>query len=121
MSHYLTTMCCELCHVRPVLSCIGETIKIVIEDYVQHLANYNFRLIYNPEVLFGESFQYDNRIHLEFNVLYHWHPFMPDIFNIDGTTYTLDDFMFNADPVLKHGMAKFVDSLSRSLAGRVRS
>ena len=99
----------------------GETIKIVIEDYVQHLANYNLRLIYKPELLFDQSFQYDNRIHLEFNHLYHWHPFNPDVFNIDGKRYTIEDFRFNAAPVLEHGMRNFVDAMSKSLAGKVRN
>ena len=93
----------------------------MIEDYVQHLANYNLHLVYEPDAIFGESFQYDNRIHFEFNMLYHWHPFMPDVFNIDGTTYTLDDFQFSVEPVLRHGMAKIVDSFSRSLAGKVHT
>lgn len=97
----------------------GETIKIVIEDYVQHLASYKLYLRYKPELMFGDTFQYDNRIHLEFNHLYHWHPFNPDEFDIQGTKYTMDDFLFNAEPVVKHGMKDFVDSLSKGLAGRM--
>ena len=49
---------------------IGETIKIVIEEYVQHLAGYNIKLIYKPELLFGRPFQYQNKISAEFNLLY---------------------------------------------------
>ncbi|XP_043576034.1 prostaglandin G/H synthase 1-like isoform X2 [Chiloscyllium plagiosum] len=41
---------------------IGETIKIVIEDYVQHLSGYYFKMTFNPELLFSEHFQYRNRI-----------------------------------------------------------
>ena len=66
----------------------GETIKIVIEDYVQHLSRYHFKLTFDPELLFGHPFQYQNRIALEFNHLYHWHPLMPDNFVI-GEIYIL--------------------------------
>lgn len=96
---------------------LGETIKIVIEDYVKHLSNYNYDLIFNPELLFGEPFQYQNRIALEFNHLYHWHPLMPDEINISGTMYNLKEFMFHPELVVKHGMRNFVDSLSKQRAG----
>ena len=99
---------------------VAELIKIVIEDYVNHLANYNLRLIYKPEILFDESFPYDNRIHLEFNHVYHWHPFSPDEFNISGTIYTMNDSLGHPELVVKHGMKNFVDSYSRSLAGKVK-
>ncbi|XP_010187005.1 PREDICTED: prostaglandin G/H synthase 2 isoform X2 [Mesitornis unicolor] len=63
---------------------IGETIKIVIEDYVQHLSGYHFKLKFDPELLFNQRFQYQNRIAAEFNTLYHWHPLLPDTFQIAG-------------------------------------
>ena len=101
------------------LSHIGELIKIVIEDYVNHLANYNLKLIYKPDLLFGDGYDYDNRIHLEFNHMYHWHPFNPDEYNISGTIYSIDEFMYHPEMAVEHGMRDFVDSMSRSLAGKV--
>ena len=86
---------------------------------MQHLGNYQVYLAYKPELMFGDTFQYDNRVHVEFAHLYHWHPFNPDEFDIQGTKYNMDDFLFNAEPVVKHGMKDFVDSMSRGLAGRV--
>jgi prostaglandin-endoperoxide synthase 2 len=59
----------------------------VIEDYVQHLSHYNYKLLFEPEVLFDEAFEYQNRIAAEFNHLYHWHPLMPTTFNISGKEY----------------------------------
>ena len=97
----------------------GELIKIVIEDYVNHLANYNLKLIYKPDLLFGDGYDYDNRIHLEFNHMYHWHPFSPDEYNISGTIYPFKDFEYHSEIVVKHGMRNFVESMSRSLAGKV--
>lgn len=60
----------------------GEVIKITIEDYVQHLSQYNLRLTFEPELTHGTRFQYHNRIHAEFNHLYHWHPLIPDTLNV---------------------------------------
>ena len=102
-------------------NCTGEVIKIVIEDYVNHLANYNLKLIYKPDLLFGDGYDYDNRIHVEFNHMYHWHPFNPEEYNISGHNYSMDEFMYHPEVVVKHGMSKFVDSMSRSLAGKVNN
>lgn len=49
---------------------------------MQHLSRYKLKLTFDPELLFGVPFQYQNRIALEFNHLYHWHPLMPDNFDI---------------------------------------
>lgn len=106
-------------HETSVLCITGETIKIVIEDYVEHLAYYNIKIKFKPEVLFGESFQYQNKINVEFNHLYHWHPLLPDEFNISGTIYQMKDFMFHSELVVKHGISAFTDSLSRQRAGQV--
>ena len=102
-----------------MLFALGEILQIIVEEYINHLSNYNLKLIYKPDLLFGDGFNYDNRIHLEFNHLYHWHPFNPDDYNISGTMYTIDDFIYHPEIVVKHGMLSFVDSMSRSLAGKV--
>ncbi|CAG2191006.1 COX2 [Mytilus edulis] len=96
---------------------VGQTIKIVIEDYVQHLSNYNFKLMFKPDLLFGENFQYQARASVEFNHLYYWHPLMPDEFIIGDTNYTMRDILVNPGLVIKHGMTTFVDSLSKQSAG----
>ena len=75
--------------------------------------------MFKPDLLFGEPFQYQNRIALEFNHLYHWHPLMPEVFNIGDTNYTVKDFLYNPGLVVKHGLGTFVDALSRQRAGAV--
>ncbi|CAG11618.1 unnamed protein product, partial [Tetraodon nigroviridis] len=98
---------------------IGETIKIVIEDYVQHLSGYHFKLKFDPELLFKERFQYQNRIASEFNTLYHWHPLMPDSFHIEEKEYSYKEFVFNNSVVTRHGISHLVESFTKQLAGRV--
>ncbi|XP_041704508.1 prostaglandin G/H synthase 2-like [Coregonus clupeaformis] len=98
---------------------IGETIKIVIEDYVQHLSGYHFKLKFDPELLFKERFQYQNRIASEFNTLYHWHPLMPDAFHIQEQVYSYPQFVFNTSVVTTHGITNLVESFTKQIAGRV--
>lgn len=100
---------------------VGETIKIVIEDYVQHLSGYHFKLKFDPELLFSKRFQYQNRIASEFNTLYHWHPLMPDSFHIEERDYSYKEFVFNTTVMTEHGINNLVDSFTKQTAGRVRT
>ncbi|XP_028919822.1 prostaglandin G/H synthase 1 [Ornithorhynchus anatinus] len=98
---------------------IGETIKIVIEDYVQHLSGYHLQLKFDPELLFGVQFQYRNRIAVEFNQLYHWHPLMPDSFVVGSREYSYEEFVFNTSMLLDYGVESLVDAFSRQPAGQI--
>ncbi|XP_021546829.1 prostaglandin G/H synthase 1 isoform X3 [Neomonachus schauinslandi] len=98
---------------------IGETIKIVIEEYVQQLSGYFLRLKFDPELLFSTQFQYRNRIAMEFNQLYHWHPLMPDSFKVGSQEYSYKQFLFNTSMLVDYGVEALVDAFSRQSAGRI--
>lgn len=97
----------------------GETIKIIIEEYVQHLSGYFLQLKFDPELLFRAQFQYRNRIAVEFNHLYHWHPLMPNSFNVGSQEYSYEQFLFNTSMLVDYGVEALVDAFSRQRAGRV--
>lgn len=98
---------------------MGETIKIVIEDYVQHLSGYNFGLKFKPELMFKEPFQYSNRIALEFNHLYHWHPLLPDTFTVQGHEYKYEEFLFKPEILLDFGVDALLESFTKQRAGQI--
>nr|AXG21714.1 hypothetical protein [synthetic construct]AXG21981.1 hypothetical protein [synthetic construct] len=98
---------------------IGETINIIVTQYVQQLSGYHFQLLFKPELLFGTSFQYQNRIFSEFNMLYHWHSLMPDAFEIDKTKYDYVNFVYNNSILMTHGITQLVESFTKQIAGRV--
>ncbi|XP_074474828.1 phosducin-like protein isoform X2 [Sebastes fasciatus] len=98
---------------------IGETIRIVIEEYVQHLSGYLLQLKFDPTLLFNTNFQYGNRIALEFSQLYHWHPLMPDSFFINGDELSYPQFIFNTSVLTNYGIEKLVDAFSRQAAGQI--
>uniref|UniRef100_A0A8D0G910 Prostaglandin G/H synthase 1 n=1 Tax=Sphenodon punctatus TaxID=8508 RepID=A0A8D0G910_SPHPU len=98
---------------------IGETIKIVIEDYVQHLSGYLLRLKFDPELLFGAQFQYRNRIAVEFNQLYHWHPLMPDSFLVQETEYSYKQFIYNTTMLTDYGVEALAEAFSKQIAGKI--
>ncbi|XP_067106334.1 phosducin-like protein [Osmerus mordax] len=98
---------------------IGETIRIVIEEYVQHLSGYLLQLKFDPTLLFGSQFQYANRISLEFSQLYHWHPLMPDTFVIEDDELTYPQFLFNTSVLTSYGVETLVDAFSKQVAGQI--
>ncbi|XP_066466686.1 prostaglandin G/H synthase 1 [Tiliqua scincoides] len=98
---------------------IGETIKIVIEDYVQHLSGYHLQLKFDPELIFGVQFQYQNRISVEFNQLYHWHPLMPDFFIIQDQEYSYEQFVYNTTMLTDYGVEALVEAFSKQQAGQI--
>uniref|UniRef100_A0A6Q2YEE0 Prostaglandin G/H synthase 1 n=1 Tax=Esox lucius TaxID=8010 RepID=A0A6Q2YEE0_ESOLU len=98
---------------------IGQTIRIVIEEYVQHLSGYLLDLKFDPSLLFKSTFQYRNRIAVEFNQLYHWHPLMPDSFQINGEVVPYSQFIFNTSIVTRYGVEKLVEAFSRQYAGQI--
>lgn len=98
---------------------IGETIRIVIEEYVQQLSGYHMKLKFDPRMLHHTDFQYGNRIALEFDHLYHWHPLMPDALIINGDTLTYQQFIFNTSVIIHYGIEKLVSAFSRQRAGQI--
>nr|ALG96649.1 cyclooxygenase b [Cavibelonia sp. JCH-2014] len=96
---------------------VGETIQVVIRDYIQAISNYNVKLSFQPDVLFGSPYQYQNRIALEFDHLYHFHPMMPDELHVGNTTYTVEELMFHPEVVVEHGVSAFTEALSKQVSG----
>lgn len=91
----------------------------MIEDYVQHISGYHFRLKFDPEMTFGEGVQYQNRIAAEFNTIYHWHPLLPDSFVLPAANYSYDGFLFNNSLLVDVGIGGLVEAFGRQIAGRV--
>ncbi|XP_044539774.1 prostaglandin G/H synthase 1-like, partial [Gracilinanus agilis] len=96
-----------------------ETIKIVMEEYVQHLSGYYLKLKFDPELLFGIPFQYQNRISSEFNYLYHWQSFMPNSFVVGDKEYSYEQFSFNSFMLFDHGVEALVDAFTQQRAGQI--
>jgi len=97
----------------------AQVIKVTIEDYVQHLSQYKVKLHYHPEVVHGTRFQYDNRIKVEFNHMYHWHPLVPEVIEVANRSYPVKERLFNVRPALDHGLDTFIHAASRTRAGKL--
>ena len=99
---------------------IAKLLKIIIEDYINHLSSSPFKL--RLEQGFADRCRWyrTNRISLEFNLLYRWHAMVPDRFTLRGEMLQPQDFRFNNALVEEVGVEAILDAASRQKAGRLQ-
>jgi len=110
---------------RLILICIE--LKIVIEEYVNHIAGRPGDGGHHPERPFvldngfaeTQTWHRTNRITIEFNLLYRWHSLIPDSYRVNGRGYTPDEFRADNRPLMAHGLAEILSAASRQRAGRI--
>jgi prostaglandin-endoperoxide synthase 2 len=61
-------------------------IKIVIEEYINHISSACFRLKADPKVAWKASWNRPNWMTIEFALLYRWHSLIPDKMSWGGAT-----------------------------------
>ena len=92
-------------------------IRIVVEDYINHISPYWFKFRANPSVAWRARWNRPNWIAIEFNLLYRWHGFVPDMFSFNGTKVPVNKFILDNSLLSNHGLALTIDQASRQKAG----
>jgi prostaglandin-endoperoxide synthase 2 len=90
-------------------------IKIVIEEYINHITPYHFKLVADPAPFGREVWQRQNWMAAEFNLLYRWHGLIPSRLHGEPVWGTI----FRPAMVVERGVAALCDDASRTRAGRV--
>ncbi len=95
-------------------------IKIVIEEYINHIAPYHFRFAVDAPISGGAAWYRENHMSVEFNLLYRWHPLVPDAYDIgQGEFVPLFNALFNNQLVIDRGLGQLFDAASRQPAGEI--
>ncbi len=92
-------------------------IKIVVEDYINHIAPLPFRLKADASVAWAASWNRPNWITTEFSLLYRWHSLVPDTMRLGGSNFAVRDLRFNNEPLRALGLARILADLSAQPAG----
>ena len=82
-------------------------IKIVIEQYINHITPLPFKLVADPSVGWHANWNRPNWMTAEFSLLYRWHSLMPDHIEWSGeppTAIPLANFGLDNAPLLKVGL-----------------
>jgi prostaglandin-endoperoxide synthase 2 len=81
-----------------------EIMKIVIEEYINHIAPYNFKFIADPDAFRNEPWYRQNWMAVEFSLVYRWHSALPDQLRYDGATVPMEASLWNNEMLIRRGL-----------------
>lgn len=94
-------------------------IKLVVEEYIVHIAPFDFPLEAVPFVADGAPWNRTNWIAVEFNLLYRWHSLVPDRIGTGDEALEPQDFRNNNPLVIQRGVESLMRQCSAERAGRI--
>jgi prostaglandin-endoperoxide synthase 2 len=94
-------------------------IKLVIEDYINHITPYLFKLRLEPLSFPNERWYRQNWMATEFQLLYRWHSLVPVSYQIGGKDLTIRETLFNTETVTSNGLGRMFEDSSLQTAGQV--
>ncbi|HEY0167029.1 MAG TPA: peroxidase family protein [Jatrophihabitans sp.] len=103
--------------VRNVL--IVLLLKIVVQDYINHITPFWFKLFVRPGIGVREKWYRQNWMSIEFDLLYRWHSLVPPEITVGGVRRPTADVRWHSEIVPDHGVAALFDEASRQPAGEI--
>ena len=94
-------------------------IKIVVEEYINHISPYHLKLLADPTGFRNPRWYRQNWMAIEFNLLYRWHSLVPSSFRIGDRDVGVNDTLFNTDILIERGLGACFEDASNQRAGRV--
>jgi len=88
-------------------------LKIAIEDYIDHITPFHFKLFVEPGIGVREKWYRQNWMSIEFDLLYRWHPLVPTELVVGGERRATDGVLWQTDVVPRVGLAALFDEASR--------
>jgi prostaglandin-endoperoxide synthase 2 len=98
---------------------IVELMKIVIGEYINHIAPYCFKFFLDASSFPNERWYRQNWIAIEFNLLYRWHSLVPSMLRIGGKDLPPRTTLFNNEILIERGLAQLFEDSSKQRAGRI--
>lgn len=94
-------------------------IKVVVEEYINHISPAPFRFRADPTVAWNAPWNKPNWITAEFSLLYRWHSLIPDNMEWSGKSYSVAATLMNNQLLLDAGLTSAFASMSAQRAGRL--
>jgi len=96
---------------------MAEFLKIVLEDYINHITPYQFQFFVDPPAFIDEKWYRTNWMSVEFTLVYRWHSMLPDKLIHDGKEMPMPESMWNNDMIINKGLgAMFEETCSQPAA-----
>jgi prostaglandin-endoperoxide synthase 2 len=94
-------------------------LKLVVEEYITHIGPFNFPLEAVPLIADEERWNRTNWCAVEFNLLYRWHPLVPDTIGTGPNALDATGFRNNNTLVLQQGIEAIMAMCSKEPAGKI--
>ncbi|MFE5708341.1 peroxidase family protein [Rhodococcus koreensis] len=94
-------------------------IKVVVEDYIRHIAPFDFPIKTVPFVAENEQWNRSNWAAIEFNLLYRWHSLVPETIGTEPDQLQYADFLHNNPIVINRGIEDLLTTCTQTHSGRL--
>lgn len=94
-------------------------IKIVVEDYINHISPLPFRLRADPSVAWTAPWNKPNWITTEFSLLYRWHALIPDMLKWGGEARPVHTTFMNNALLIDGGLLAAFEGISDTQAAEL--
>jgi prostaglandin-endoperoxide synthase 2 len=94
-------------------------LRLVVEEYIMHIGPFDFPIEAVPLIADQERWNRPNWCAIEFNLLYRWHPLVPDTIGSGPGALDASGFRNNNPLVLEKGIEAITAMCSKEPAGRI--
>lgn len=96
---------------------VVEILRIVLEDYINHITPYHFQFFTDPLAFTDAKWYRHNWMSVEFSLVYRWHSMLPDTLVHNGQKIPMPASMSNNDMIINKGLGGiFEESCSQPAA-----
>ncbi|GAA3149055.1 peroxidase family protein [Nonomuraea roseoviolacea] len=97
-------------------------IKLVVEEYINHITPYHFRFTLDPRLttlLARAPWHRENWASVEFNLVYRWHGLIPSRLAVGERELPMADTLLGGALIPEPGLGRLFEDASRQRAGRI--
>lgn len=95
-------------------------LRIVIEEYINHITPYHFKFFADPESFFKPyAWKWQNWMTTEFQLLYRWHSMIPDRLTLGNDAIPTRESLWNPGLLVQHGLANMFQYASDQTSGEI--
>jgi prostaglandin-endoperoxide synthase 2 len=94
-------------------------IKIAVEDYINHISPFAFRLRADPEIAWKADWNRPNWMTAEFNLLYRWHSLVRTSYSWPTGDVVGGSDLFHNRLLIQVGLGQAFEACSQQPAGRI--
>lgn len=98
---------------------IVTILKIVVEEYVNHITPYHFKVMADPSPFSHESWYRTNWMTVEFSLVYRWHSALPEQLMYDGKIIPMENTLWSNDLLVNRGLGTLFDEASSQAGTRI--